>query len=74
MQRLADKLFQVRGARGVGALVDFAYGKDRDTLLKLYKTQESQVNKEIDKVYNIRVQNVDAYIRMTSALDAFCDL
>ena len=72
VQRLADKLFGVRGARGVGALVDFVYGKDRDTLLKLYKTQESQVNKEIDKVYNIRVQNVkDAYIRMTSALDAF---
>lgn len=72
VQRLADKLFGVRGSRGVGALVDYVYGKDRDKLFKLYKTQESQVNKEIDKVYNIRVQNVkDAYIRMTSALDAF---
>ena len=43
---------------GVGALVDYVYGKDRDKLFKLYKTQEKSVNKEIDKVYNIRVQNV----------------
>ena len=50
---LADKLFgAVRGARGVGAFVDLPMAKDRIPS-QLYKTQESQANKEIiPKFYN----------------------
>ncbi len=72
VQAVADKLFGIRGSRGIGAFLSLVEGKDRKALLKLYKTSEKEVNKEIDKVYDVRVQNIkDAYIRMTSALDAF---
>lgn len=72
VQKVANKLFGMRGSRGVGALLSIVEGKDFQKTVKMYKTGEQEVNKTIDTVYAIRTQNImDAYIRFTSAVDAF---
>lgn len=72
IQKIANKLFGMRGSRGVGALLNIVEGKDFQKTVKMYKTGEQEVNKTIDTVYKIRSQNIiDAYIRFTSAVDAF---
>jgi TP901 family phage tail tape measure protein len=72
VQKVANKLFGMRGSRGVGALLSIVEGKDFHKTVKMYKTGEKEVNKTIDTVYKIRSQNImDAYIRFTSAVDAF---
>jgi len=68
--KAAQKIFGMRGGRGIGSFLKFVKGKDADTLKKIFLSPQSAIDGFAKRLFKIRQQNIRMeFTKLTSAIN-----